>query len=435
MSTQHRTSQRSVGRQAWLGGLLLLGLVVGFGGWAWSSQLSSAVIANGSIVVDTNVKKIQHPTGGVVGEIRVRNGQLVEENELLVRLDQTVLAANLAIVTKGITENLARQSRLEAERDGAELVVFPTELLANMADADVSKSVQAEEKLFELRRNARAGQKSQLRERAAQVREEIEGITRQSEAKTKETDLIFQELEGVRKLWVDKLIGIQRVMMLERDAARNEGERGQLKAQKAQAQGRISEIELQIIQIDQDLRSEVANSLRETQGRLAELSERKVAAVDQLKRVNIRSPRRGLVHQLSVFAEGAIVSPGEVIAFIVPADEALIVDAKVMPNEIDQLHLNQQAVLRFPAFNQKLTPEIRGHITLISADLTTDQRTGMSYYTIQLAMTREEVAALGEKKLISGMPVEVYVQTGSRSALSYLLKPLTDQFNRAFRER
>jgi HlyD family secretion protein len=424
-----------VSRQALLGVILLVGLILGFGGWAVTSQLASAVVANGSVAVETNSKKIQHPSGGVVGEIRVRNGQLVEENELLVRLDKTVLAANLAIVTKGITENLSRQSRLEAERDGAADITFAPELLANMADADVSKSVMAEQRLFELRRNARAGQKSQLRERTDQIRQEIEGITRQAEAKAKETRLIFQELEGVRKLWDGKLIGIQRVMLLEREAARNEGERGQLQAQKAQAQGRISELELQIIQIDQDLRSEVANSLRETQGRLAELTERRVAAEDQLKRVDIRAPQRGLVHQLSVFAEGAVIAPGEVIALIVPANEALIVDARVMPNEIDQLYPNQEVVLRFPAFNQKSTPEIRGHIKLISADLTTEQRSGMTYYAIQVTLTPEEMAALGNKKLIPGMPVEVYVQTGLRSAFSYLVKPLTDQFNRAFRER
>jgi HlyD family secretion protein len=435
MSMDGNSSRRSVGRQAWIGVVLLAGLVLGFGGWAVTSELASAVVANGSVAVESNSKKIQHPSGGVVGEIRVRNGQLVEENALLVRLDKTVLAANLAIVTKGITENLSRQSRLEAERDGAVGVSFAPELLADMSNPDVAKSIQAEQRLFELRRNARAGQKSQLRERTDQIRQEIEGITRQAEAKAKETKLIFQELEGVRKLWDGKLIGIQRVMLLEREAARNEGERGQLQAQKAQAQGKISELELQIIQIDQDLRSEVANSLRETQGRLAELTERRIAAEDQLKRVDIRAPQRGLVHQLTVFAEGAVIAPGEVIALIVPANEALIVDARVMPNEIDQLHLNQEVVLRFPAFNQKSTPEIRGHIKLISADLTTEPRSGITYYAIQVTLTPEELAMLGNKKLIPGMPVEVYVQTGLRSAFSYLVKPLTDQFNRAFRER
>jgi HlyD family secretion protein len=428
-------SRRSVNRQAWFGVVLLVGLVGGFGGWAVTSQLASAVVANGSVAVETNSKKIQHPSGGVVRDIHVRNGQMVEETQLLVQLDHTVLAANLAIVTKGIVENLSRQSRLEAEREGADNISFAPELVANMTDADVARSVMAEQRLFDLRRNARIGQKSQLRERIEQMRQEIEGITRQSEAKAKEAKLIFQELEGVRKLWDGKLIGIQRMMLLERDAARNEGERGQLQAQKAQAHGKISETELQIIQIDQDLRSEVANSIRETQGRLAELTERRIAAEDQLKRVEIRAPQRGIVHQLSVFAEGAVVAPGEVIALIVPANEALIVDARVMPNEIDQIHVNQEAVLRFPAFNQTSTPEIRGYIQFISADLTTEQRSGLTYYSVQVAMNSEEIIALGNKKLVPGMPVEVYIQTGARSALSYLLKPLTDQFNRAFREQ
>ncbi len=239
----------------------------------------------------------------------------------------------------------------------------------------------------------------------------------------------------MRDLYQKNLVPLTRVNSLERDAARLEGERGQLLASVAQAKGKVSETQLQIIQIDQDLSSEVAKDLREVDAKQGEYVERKVTAEDQLKRIDIRSPQDGVVLDSKVHTVGGVITAGDTIMQIVPASDQLRVEAKVNPRDIDQVQVGQAAVLRFEAFNLRTTPEINGTVTRVSADTTTDQRTGQSYYVIRIAMTKEEIARLGDVKLIPGMPVEAFVQTGDRTVLSYLIKPLQDQFNRAFREK
>jgi HlyD family secretion protein len=293
----------------------------------------------------------------------------------------------------------------------------------------------SELKLFDLRRSARSGQKSQLQQRIGQLDDEIRGLTAQQGAKAREVTLIERELEGVRELWRKQLIQITRLTALEREATRLEGERGQLIANIAQAKGKISETQLQIIQIDQDLSSEVAREMREIDGKIGEFVERKVAAEDQLKRVEIKAPQDGIVHQLAVHTVGGVIANGEPVMLIVPETDALLVEAKVNPQDIDQLKIGQSALLRFTTFNQRTTPELRGTVARISADTSTDQRTGQTYYTIRIALPPEEIAKLGEVKLIPGMPLEAFVQTGDRTMISYLMKPLTDNFSRAFRER
>ena len=420
-----------------LAGLVVIGvLVLGFGGWAGTTQLSGALIAPGQIVVDSNVKKVQHPTGGIVGEVRVREGDSVKIGDVVVRLDDTVTRAALSIVTRGLNELNARKARLEAERDGIAEIEFPKSILEGAAvDPEVRKIMDAEKKLFELRRTARAGQKSQLRQRIGQLQEEILGHTAQRNAKQKEVELIERELAGVRDLFNKNLIQINRLTQLEREATRLEGERGLLVATTAQTKGKINELELQIIQIDQDLSSEVAKEMREIDGKIGEFVERKVTAEDQLRRIDIRSPQDGTVFQSNVHTVGGVISAGDAIMLIVPAADNLTVEAKVNPQDINQLQVGQKATLRFTSFNQQSTPEIEGTVSRISADITTDQRTGAGYYTIRIAMSAEQVARLGEVKLVPGMPVEAFIQTGDRTVVSYLMKPITDHFQRAFREK
>ena len=435
MSKAQSPAQRSI-RSHLLGGLAVVALLAGgVGGLAATTELSGAVIAPGSLVVDSNVKKVQHPTGGVVGELRARDGDKVKAGDIVVRLDETITQANLAIVVKSLNELQSRLARLEAERDNVDTVVFPAELLARAGDPELARSMTGERNLFEFRKSARAGQKAQLRERIAQLKEEIQGLTGQVAAKKRETELIGQELEGVRDLWRKNLVQIQRVTALERDAARLEGERGQLIASTAQAKGKISEIELQILQIDQDLRSEVAKDLREVQGKIAELVERKVAAEDQLKRIDIRAPQNGMVHQSTVHTVGGVITPGEAIMLIVPEADALTVEAKLAPQDIDQVRVGQTAALRFSAFNQRTTPELDGVVSRVSADLTTDQRTGAAYYVVRITLSERELARLEGLRLVPGMPVEAFIRTGERTVLSYVMKPFTDQITRSFRSR
>lgn len=428
------TSDRAIRRYLLAGVATLALLIGGVGGGAAVTELSGAVIAQGTLVVDSNVKKVQHPSGGVVGAILVREGDTVMAGQVLVRLDETVTRANLAIVTKSLDELETRLARLEAERDGKAAVAFPPELIQRQDDPAILRIVTGEQSLFDLRRAAREGQKAQLRERITQLGEEIAGLTEQRDAKKLEITLIGRELEGIRQLWKSRLVSIERITALERDAARLEGEHGQLTASVAQAKGRGSEIELQIIQIDQDLRSEVAAEIREIQGRVSELVERKVAAEDQLKRIEIKSPQDGIVHQLAVHTVGGVIQAGEPILLIVPVSDELTVEVRVAPQDIDQVTTGQTAILRLSAFNQRTTPELSGILTKIAADLSIDERSGFSYYKARVVLPKEEVAKLKGLTLTPGMPAEVFFPTGARTILSYLVKPLSDQVERAFRE-
>ena len=428
-------TKAAIQRHLWAGFALLIVLCGGVGGWAATTEIAGAVIAPGVLVVDTNVKKVQHPTGGVVGEIRARDGDRVTIGDIVVRLDETVTRANLGIVLRGLDELVARKARLEAERDGLEGIAFPSEFMERLGELQVATIVAGERKLFDLRQSARIGQKSQLRERIAQLREEIGGIAAQIKAKAQEIVLIQRELSGARDLWEKNLMPITKLTQLEREATRLEGERAQLTATSAQSKGKISELELQIIQVDRDLASEVGKELREVDAKIGEFVERKVAAEDQLKRIDIRAPQDGVVHQSVVHTIGGVINAGEQLMLIVPSADNLIVEAKFAPQDIDQVKVGQHAVVRFTSFNQRTTPELNGVVTRVSADTTVDQRTSAPYYTLRISLSREEIARIGEVTLVPGMPVESFVQTGDRKVISYLMKPLSDQVMRAFRER
>jgi len=420
---------------------LIVGLAVvvvlagGLGGWASTAEISGALIAPGSIVVESSVKKVQHPTGGVVGEVRAHDGDVVKAGDVVVRLDDTVTKASLAIVTKNLDGLWARAARLEAEQQGIDRIVFPKSLLERADDPDVRNVMTSESKLFDVRTTGRAGQKAQLRERITQLNEEIAGLEAQEKAKNQEIALVDKELVGVRSLYDQHLVQMNRLTTLERDEARLAGERAQYIASRAQARGKITETELQIIQVDKDMVSDVSKDLRETNDKIGEFVERKVTAEDQLRRTDIRAPQDGMVEQSTVHTVGGVITAGDAIMMIVPQADDLQVEAKVNPQDIDKLQIGQRTLLRLSAFNQRTTPELNGVVTRVSPDVTTDQRTGQSYYTIRVSMPPEEVARLGEVKLIPGMPVEAFVQTGDRTMLSYLIKPLHDQMMRAFREK
>ena len=425
--------QLSIRRHGLAGMILIVLLGGGLGGWASTAEISGAIIASGSLVVDSNVKKVQHPTGGVVGEVLARDGDRVKAGDVLVRLDEIVTRANLAIVTKNLNVLLARKARLEAERDGADTVTIPNEL-EDRDNPDVAKAIASERKLFELRRAARLGQKDQLRQRIKQLQEEISGLAAQQDAKAKESELIEQELTGLRELWKKNLVPIDKITALERERVRLQGERGQLIAAAAQTKGKIAEVELQILQIDQDLSSEVAKELRETDGKIGEYVERKITAEDQLKRTDIRAPQDGTVFQSTANTVGGVIAAGDQIMLIVPETDNLMVEVKIQPKDIDQVKLGQAVMLRFSAFNQRTTPELNGAVVRIAADTNNDQRTGQNYYLVRIAMTDAELSRLGAVKLTPGMPVEAFLQTGERTLMSFLIKPLRDQFMRAFRE-
>jgi HlyD family secretion protein len=434
LGSQAQAARRSIRRHERIGVCLVVLLGGAVGGWASMTDLAGAVLATGSVVVDSHVKKVQHQTGGTVRDLLVREGARVFANDVLVRLDDTQARANLVIVNTTLAELYARQARLEAERDGAGTINFG-DVSAVALPGGTENIIHAERKLFELRLAARVGQKSQLGERVGQLQEEIEGLRGQQEARTREIEYIQTELTGMRQLWSRNLIPIQRVTPLERDAARINGERSTLISAIAQTKGKITEIALQIMQIDQNLRSEVAKELREIQAKIGEFRERKVSAEDVLDKIDIRAPQSGRVHQLAVHTVRGVIGPGEPIMHIVPDGDMLIVEARIAPNEIDRVHNGQKAVLRFTAFDQRTTPEITGEVSLISADVTQDTRTGVSYFAVRVAVPETEIARLKGTPLVPGMPVECFIQTGERTVISYLIKPIRDQMVRTFRER
>jgi HlyD family secretion protein len=370
-----------------------------------------------------------------VGELLVRDGQRVEAGEPLIRLDATQTRARLSIVLKRLDELRARKARLEAERDDRDRVTFPEGLVQRAkTDAELASTLSSEERLFAFRRQSREGRKEQLAQRISQFEKEIDGLRAQEMAHERGLSVLRQELEGLRTLKERGLVTLQRMNALEREAAALGGERGEAIAGQAQAAGRIAEARLQILQVDSDLKTEVGAELREISAQIGEFVERRVAAEDELRRIDMIAPQSGIVHQLAVHAPGAVLSPADVAMLIVPDHDRLAVEARILPQDIDQLRIGQRAVLRLSAFNQRTTPELAGVVTRIAADLTHEERTGLSYYLVRISLPPEELARLGTLELVPGMPAEAFISTGERTALSYLLKPLSDQVARTFRE-
>ncbi|KJF72665.1 HlyD family type I secretion periplasmic adaptor subunit [Agrobacterium arsenijevicii] len=429
-----QTLKRSIRSHLIVGTLGFLTLIGLFGGWAVGTEIVGAVIAQGSLVVETSLKKVQHPVGGVVSELMVRDGDRVKAGDVVMRIDATMTRANLAIIVKSLDQFSARRARLESERDRAVSVVFPQVLLERAGDTEIAAMMNAEQHLYESRRAVRESKKRQLEQRVRQLRDEIAGMDAERAANFREQGMVDEELNRFRSLHEKGLMEKSRLSTLERQATDIEGDIGRLMAGIAGVGAKISETSLQIIQIDEQWSEEVGSDLREMDARIGEYVERRVAAEDQLKRVDIVAPQDGLVHQLAVHTVGGVIAPGEPIMMIVPEVDKLVVEAKVAPQDIDQIYYGQATNLRFSAFNQKTTPEITGTVERIAADVTVDQRTGTSYYVVRVATSPEQIKRLGEFSLMPGMPVEAFITTGQRSVLSYFLKPLLDQANRTFRE-
>jgi HlyD family secretion protein len=407
-------------------------LVFGIGAWAATAKLMGAVIASGKVVVDKNIKKVQHADGGIISKINVKNGDRVNAGDILLTIDDTQLKSNLAIITTQIIELTARSARLSATINSETEIDFSqTRLLGGVHVAKVTK---AEQRLFEISQSHKKSQTVQLRSQIDQLKEEIKGILSQRNSKKSQLVLIKKELGQVKKLYRKNLTSVNRVYALEREEERISGEFGGLVAQIARTKGKISEIKLQILSLDENERLQAQKDLRHSESKLAELKEKLVASKDKLKRTNLIAPQTGIVHELSVHTIGGVITSAETVMVIVPVDERLKIQAKINPTDIDQVYLGRTARLRFSAFSQQTTPELDGHIVNIAADDTEDQKTGQSYYLAELEVDEQSKAHMKGLEIVPGMPVEVFISTGERTALSYLTKPFVDQIQRAFRE-
>lgn len=416
-----------------IGLVALLILVGGFGTWSVMAQITGAVITSGQIEVDRNRQVIQHPDGGVVQEIAVDEGDTVASGDLLIRLDSSVLTSELAVVEGQLFEILARKGRLEAERDGLNGIVFDPVLVNGGQDA--VDLMDGQNRLFVARNESTGRAKEQLTQQRAQIASQIGGIRAQQEALEIQRGLIAQELADQQSLLDRGLAQASRVLALQREAANLLGSVGELAASAAQAGERVSEIEIQILGLETTRREEAITRLRDLQYNQLELSERRRTLRQQLERLDIRAPVSGVVYGMQVFAERSVVRPADPVLFLIPQDRPLVIATQVQIIDIDQIHLGQEVTLRFSAFDQRRTPELKGKVTQVSADAFQDEGSQLSYYRAEVEMDDGEIEKLPEDMiLIPGMPVEAFVRTADRSPIDYLIKPMADYFAKAFRE-
>lgn len=415
------------------GRILAIAGAIAFG-WAGLVPLSGAVIVNGSLVVHSEVKKVQHPTGGVIAVIAVHNGSRVEAGQELVRLDDTAARTNLQVVARQLDEVRLRLARLIAERDGVE-PHWPTSMAAELSPNERNRLFASERDFFAARATARKNEKDLAESRVNQLEKQIAGLEAQFESNNKQLDITRAELKGVEGLFQEKLVSVQRVTSLQREAARLDGVGGQLASQIAETRNKVNEARLQSVQAEQTFLSNAMRDLNEAESKEGELIERRLAAEDQLKRIVLRAPSAGVVNDLAVHTTGGVVTPGEVLMTVVPEGDALELEARLPPDKIDQVKTGQSARVRLSAFNAGATPEINGAVDFVSADLIRDPQTGAKYYNVRIALRQGDVRRLAELQLVPGMPAEGFLQAESRTMLSYLFKPVTDQLERMFRER
>ena len=427
-------AQLALKKHMFWGGGIVFALMAGLMVWLFLAQLSGAVVASGKMVVESNVKDVQHADGGIVGEIHVHDGDQVKAGDLLIRLDDTMARASLGIVESQLDAFQARRMRLVAERDVNDELSLSDAFKSRQQDAKLSELVNAENRLFAARRSSLEGEKQQLAQKLAQLSETIVGLTAQKSANEEERRHIVDELAGLEMLYAKQLVPITRVAALRRERASLDGTHGALTAQIAATHMQISETEMQILQLDRDRQTDVLSELTEIDQQLAELLQRQIALNDQLRRIDIRAPYDGTVYQMAVHTVGGVVAGGDRIMGIVPDRDELVIEAHVNPRDIEQVMPGQTAMMRFTAFNQRTTPELSGEVSRISAELDRDELTGESYYVVRVRIGSGEIDKLDGQELVPGMPVETFLATGERSALRYLFKPLSDQFARAFRE-
>ena len=423
------------GKHLTIGALALVFLIGGLGGWSAFASIAGAVIAGGSLQVAAKQQVVQHPDGGVVDRILVRDGDRVEAGQVLLRFDGALLRAELSIIENQLYGARVRIARLEAERDGRASVAFEEALHAEAAaNAERRGLLEVQTRLFKARIETRDRQLAQLATRQQQSEKAIAGLEAQKAATKRQLVLIERELKDQRQLFEKGHARAVRVYELERQQAGLQGQIGELGSEIAETQGRIAEIEIEMLRLDAERREEAIAELRELGAEELDLAERQRVTTERLSRLEVRAPRAGVVLDMAVHALRAVVRPADPILYIVPSDSALLVEARVMPANVDDVYPGQPATLRFSAFNARTTPELEGVVQHVSADALEDESAGTSYYLVKLRISDAQLGKLEERVLVPGMPVDVFLRTGDRSPLSYLARPFTDYFTKAMRE-
>lgn len=420
----------SLSRQQTLGYLLVAMVLLVVFVWGGLAQISSAVVASGRIILESSTKKIQHREGGIIRDVLVHDGDHVKTGQVLVRLDNTVAGASDKSVESQIWQLTARKLRLEAERDHKGRL----DSSETAGNADLRAMVATEQQLLNERAASRQQKESQLDAQIAQNSHEIAGYQAQIASDTEQIRLLGEELKSTKVLFDKGYAPMTRVNDLEIEIQRLEGDRGQSEAAVARVTNQSSEVRIQRLQVESDHLTEVIGDLKDTDSKLAELIQQQVTTRDALNRIEIRSPVDGEVQQLAVHTSGGVVQPGENLMLVVPAGDQLLVEAKIDAQHIAEVQSGHVAFMRFTAFDSRTTPQVQGHIDSVSGDAETDEKTGASFYRARLSLSVAQLPASMRGRLVAGMPVEVQIQTGRRSALSYLLRPFTDQLHRTFKE-
>jgi len=423
------------GRFVALGMLALIGLLGGLVYWSVTTEIAGAIVTSGRVEVKSNRQIVQHQQGGVVGEILVAEGDTVSAGQVLLRFDAVLTESELAITEGQLYELIGQKSRLLAERDGVDSITFDAEIVeAALSLPKVAELIDGQKRLFEARRTSLGEALSQWTERSRQINNQIEGSQAQLAALNEQSVLLAQELADQQSLLANGLTQASRVSALRREVANLSGQIGAINATIAEARGRLAEIEIERLKLSTSLREEAIGALRELQPREIELRQNRLSLLEVLDRLTLRAPRSGVVYGLAVHTTRAVVQPAEPIMYIIPQDEPLIIRTQIPTQHIDQIRVGQPATLRFSSFEQRTTPELFAVVANVSPDVFTDERSGISYYSAELRPNEGELAKLAGLALIPGMPVEAYIKTEARTPFDYLIKPLANYFNRAFRE-
>lgn len=418
-----------------LGYATLLALVLGLGVWGTIARISGAVVSHGTVEVEGNRQVVQHLTGGVIEAIHVRDGDEVQAGDVLIELEGDQLRTELGIVEGQWFEILARKGRLSAERDLLEAIRFDPELVARAGtDAKARDLMTAQQQQFDARRKVKKEEEDQLAERGTQIEKQIEGLIFLQSATKSQIELLGREIESQETLLAEGLTQLTRVLTPQREMARLKGSDGQVEAAIAENRGKIAETNIERVRLTSKTQEEAIAELRELEFREIELREKRTNLIDQIAHLQLRAPVAGVIYANTADTVRGVIRPAEPVLYIVPKEVNLIVRAKVDTTHIDQVHVGQEAKMRFSAFDQRSTPEVWGHVTKVSADAIEDPQTRMRYYSVEIDITEQAEEKLAGLIILPGMPVEAYIQTGDRSPLHYLTKPLTDYFTKAFRE-
>ncbi|MEJ6399515.1 HlyD family type I secretion periplasmic adaptor subunit [Yoonia sp. 208BN28-4] len=416
-----------------LGVIVTMAFAAGAGGWTWLTEINGAVIAQGAVEVASRPKSVQHLDGGIIDEILVSNGDTVDTGDVLMRLDATLLAANLAIYQTRLAEATARRDRLVAEQEGRDTITWtPVDLPADVVDINIIRS--GEDEIFRSRRELQDGRREQLAEKILQFDNQTEGVRGLITSKQDQLDLMDTEIAATQTLVDRGLARDSQLLGLLRGQADMLGQISEHTSELARIENSIRDTELEILQIDRQFREGVVTELRDATTERQELSQQIFSTEKQLERVEIRAPDTGRIHELQFSTIAGVVAPGAVILQIIPRDDDLRFELQIDPASVDQVFPGQEATIRFPAFNQRTTPELTGSVLDISPTSVIDEATGLSFYRVGVTIPTDELARLGDLELVPGMPVQAFLQTGKRTVFSYLTKPLTEQLTQAFRE-